>query len=63
MCSDSVHYVDLAISSRQSIRAFLPKPVAPQLIKDIFNGCSTRTVSANTQPGKSMWLQATNAQK
>ncbi len=52
MCSDSVHYVDLAISSRQSIRAFLPKPVAPQLIKDILMVAARAPSGTNTQPWK-----------
>ncbi len=32
---DQVRYVDDAIASRHSVRAFLPKAVDPQIIKDI----------------------------
>lgn len=52
MRSDSVDYVDLAITSRQSIRAFLPKAVEPQIIKDILSVAARAPSGANTQPWK-----------
>lgn len=52
MRSDSVDYVDLAITSRQSIRAFLPKAVQPQIIKDILSVAARAPSGANTQPWK-----------
>lgn len=52
MCPDSVDYVDAAMTSRQSIRAFLPKVVEPQLIKDILQVAARAPSGANTQPWK-----------
>ena len=52
MCSEQVHAVDLAITSRQSIRAFLAKAVDQQVIKDILNVAARAPSGSNTQPWK-----------
>ncbi|CAB1216146.1 nitroreductase [Acinetobacter bouvetii] len=49
---EQVHYVDHAITSRQSIRAFLDQPVDPQIIKDILTVASRAPSGTNTQPWK-----------
>lgn len=52
MSSEQVRYVDHAISSRQSIRAYLDKAVEPQIIKDILAVAARAPSGANTQPWK-----------
>ena len=49
---DQVRYVDDAIASRHSVRAFLPKAVDPQIIKDILNVACRAPSGVNTQPWK-----------
>lgn len=52
MCSDQVQYVDEAIRSRQSIRAFSSKSVAHQTIKEILDVAARAPSGTNTQPWK-----------
>ena len=47
-----VRYVDDAITSRHSVRAFLPQSVDPQIIKDILTVASRAPSGTNTQPWK-----------
>jgi nitroreductase len=44
--------VDAAITSRRSVRAFLPTPVARQIIEDILAVASRAPSGVNTQPWK-----------
>jgi nitroreductase len=46
----SVEAVDLAIASRRSVRAFLPTPVAREIIVEILNISSRAPSGTNTQP-------------
>lgn len=52
MCSDQVQFVDQAITSRQSIRAYLDKAVDPQTIKDILHVAARAPSGSNTQAWK-----------
>lgn len=52
MCSDQVQLVDQAITSRQSIRAYLDKAVDPQTIKDILHVAARAPSGSNTQAWK-----------
>lgn len=52
MSSEQVQYVDQAITSRQSIRAFLNKAVDVEIIKDILRVASRAPSGTNTQPWK-----------
>ena len=52
MCSDQVQLVDQAITSRQSIRAYLDKAVDPQTIKDILRVAARAPSGSNTQAWK-----------
>ena len=47
---DSTSLVDAAITSRRSLRAFLPKPVRRQLVEDILAVASRAPSGTNTQP-------------
>lgn len=47
-----VRYVDDAITSRHSVRAFLQQSVDPQIIKDILTVASRAPSGTNTQPWK-----------
>ncbi len=49
---EQVRYVDEAITSRHSVRAFLNQPVEPELIKDILRVASRAPSGTNTQPWK-----------
>ena len=49
---EQVKLVDSAITNRQSIRAFLNTPVAPEIIKDILTVSSRAPSGTNTQPWK-----------
>lgn len=48
--------VDLAITSRQSIRAFLPTPVPRETVLDILNVAARAPSGTNTQPWKAYVL-------
>lgn len=48
--SESQQLVDLAITSRRSIRAFLPTPIAHEDIKQILTVASRAPSGTNTQP-------------
>jgi nitroreductase len=52
MNMDQVRYVDDAITSRHSVRAFLSTPVDIQTIKDILSVASRAPSGTNTQPWK-----------
>ena len=52
MSSEKVQYVDQAITSRQSIRAFLNTAVDVEIIKDILKVASRAPSGTNTQPWK-----------
>lgn len=52
MCSEQVQHVDAAIRSRQSIRAFLSKPIAQETIKEILDVAAQAPSGTNTQPWK-----------
>lgn len=54
---DSIEYVDSAIESRQSIRAFTSQPVPRDTIRDILAVASRAPSGANTQPWKTYVLQ------
>lgn len=49
--------VDDAITSRQSVRKFLPKPVSRELIAHLLNIASRAPSGTNTQPWKAYVLQ------
>jgi nitroreductase len=49
---DSTAAVDAAITSRRSVRAFLPTPVPRQTIEDILTVASRAPSGVNTQPWK-----------
>lgn len=49
---DQVRYVDDAIESRHSVRAFLPTAIEPHIIKDILKVASRAPSGTNTQPWK-----------
>jgi nitroreductase len=53
----SPHPVDEAIESRQSMRQFLPKPVARELILHLLDLASRAPSGTNTQPWKTYVLQ------
>ncbi|HLS51081.1 MAG TPA: nitroreductase [Burkholderiaceae bacterium] len=55
--ADRVALVDEAIESRQSIRAFLSKPVKRQIIHDILRVASRAPSGSNIQPWKTYVLQ------
>ena len=44
--------VDQVINSRHSVRAYLDKPVCPEMLKDILNVASRAPSGTNTQPWK-----------
>ena len=50
MNTEQVRYVDEAITSRHSVRAFLDTPVDVQTIKDILSVASRAPSGTNTQP-------------
>ena len=52
MDKGQVQLVDQAISSRHSVRAFLDRPVDPQMIKDILSVASRAPSGTNIQPWK-----------
>lgn len=52
MSLEHIQYVDAAITGRQSIRAFLSKPVPPELIRDILQVAARAPSGTNTQPWK-----------
>jgi nitroreductase len=54
---DSANAVDEAIGSRQSMRQFLPKPVAKEMIAHILEVASRAPSGTNTQPWKTYVLQ------
>jgi len=55
--SDCVKFVDAAIGSRQSIRAFSDRPVARNLIREILEVASRAPSGANVQPWKTYVVQ------
>ena len=52
MNQEQVRYVDDAICSRHSVRAFLDRPIETQVIKDILTVASRAPSGTNTQPWK-----------
>lgn len=52
MNTEQVHYVDEAITSRHSVRAFLDTPIEMQTIKDILAVASRAPSGTNVQPWK-----------
>jgi nitroreductase len=50
MTLNSIEIVDHAITSRRSVRAFLPKPVPRETITDILQVASRSPSGSNTQP-------------
>lgn len=48
--ADTIAAVDAAITSRRSVRAFLPTPVARQTVEDILAVASRAPSGTNTQP-------------
>ena len=50
--SDSQQAVDAAITSRRSIRAFLPTPVCDATVREILEVASRAPSGTNTQPWK-----------
>ncbi|MES2909762.1 MAG: nitroreductase, partial [Pseudomonadota bacterium] len=56
----SANPVDEAIESRQSMREFLPKPVAKETIAHILDVASRAPSGTNTQPWKTYVLQGTS---
>ena len=52
MNTEQVRYVDEAITSRHSVRAFLDTPVDVQTIKDMLSVASRAPSGTNTQPWK-----------
>ncbi|HQZ58804.1 MAG TPA: nitroreductase [Acinetobacter sp.] len=52
MNQEQVRYVDDAICSRHSVRAFLDTPIETQVIKDILTVASRAPSGTNTQPWK-----------
>ena len=57
LATTSPHPVDEAISSRQSVRQFLPKPVPRALIEHLLDLASRAPSGTNTQPWKTYVLQ------
>jgi len=57
LCPESVEYVDAAIESRQSIRAFTSRPVERGVLSDILAVASRAPSGANAQPWKTYVLQ------
>ncbi|MES2282879.1 MAG: nitroreductase [Pseudomonadota bacterium] len=57
LSATSVNAVDEAIESRQSMREFLPKPVAKETIAHILEVASRAPSGTNTQPWKTYVLQ------
>ncbi|MBI5278299.1 MAG: nitroreductase [Burkholderiales bacterium] len=51
-CADSIATVDLAITSRRSVRAFLPTPVPRRTVEDILEVASRAPSGTNIQPWK-----------
>jgi nitroreductase len=49
---EQIRYVDNAITTRHSVRAFLDTPVATETIKDILNVAARAPSGTNTQPWK-----------
>jgi nitroreductase len=49
---DEAEIVDAAITSRRSVRAFLPDPVDPETVKDILRVASRAPSGTNMQPWK-----------
>jgi nitroreductase len=64
---ESIAIVDAAITSRRSVRAFLPKPVPRQTVADILHVASRAPSGTNIQPWKAYVLsgapQATLSRK
>ena len=54
---DSVAFVEAAIDSRQSIRAFSDRPVARHVVREILEVASRAPSGANAQPWKTYVLQ------
>ena len=52
-----IHPVDLAITSRQSMREFLPKPVPRETLTHLLEVASRAPSGTNTQPWKAYVLQ------
>ncbi|WAU72769.1 nitroreductase [Acinetobacter sp. TR11] len=52
MNMEQIRYVDNAITTRHSVRAFLDTPVATETIKDILNVAARAPSGTNTQPWK-----------
>ncbi|ENX04565.1 hypothetical protein F900_00138 [Acinetobacter modestus] len=52
MNMEQIRYVDDAITTRHSVRAFLDTPVATETIKDILNVAARAPSGTNTQPWK-----------
>ena len=50
--SESQQAVDAAITSRRSIRAFLPTPVSDATVREILEVASRAPSGTNTQPWK-----------
>ncbi|MDR6456115.1 nitroreductase [Variovorax paradoxus] len=51
-CTESVATVDLAITSRRSVRAFLPTPIPRRTVEDILEVASRAPSGTNIQPWK-----------
>src|SRR5690606_27623961 len=57
LCPENAEYVDAAIESRQSIRAFTNQPVSRETLSDILAVASRAPSGANAQPWKTYVLQ------
>lgn len=57
LCPESAEYVDAAIESRQSIRAFTSRPVEREVLNGILAVASRAPSGANAQPWKTYVLQ------
>jgi len=51
-CTESIATVDLAITSRRSVRAFLPTPIPRRTVEDILEVASRAPSGTNIQPWK-----------
>lgn len=51
-CAESIATVDIAITSRRSVRAFLPTPVPRRTVEDILEVASRAPSGTNIQPWK-----------
>ncbi len=63
MNMEQVRYVDEAIRSRHSVRAFLDRPVEQQIIKDILDVACRAPSGTNTQPWKVYVITGKNVRK